>query len=182
MARSTPRLRRPITPAGHTSPKTRVITGRWRTMVVGASPRSVCRQGLNASQISSCGRGCENRSRRDRTRAAQHRQPARERRPVAGLGGCMDCLPVPMLEVPLDRTFIEVGQLQVSACRPTQEATDHVEASPNACRASPSSKDARRSARQAVHREKWLRNFGRWDKWIVCLAAGTVVPANQEKS
>lgn len=30
--------------------------------------------------------------------------------------------------------------------------------------------------------KKWLRNFGRMDKWIVCLTAGTVVPANQEKS
>ncbi len=30
--------------------------------------------------------------------------------------------------------------------------------------------------------QKWLHNFGRWDKWIVCLTAGTVVPANQEKS
>ena len=29
--------------------------------------------------------------------------------------------------------------------------------------------------------EKWLRNFGRWDKWLVRLTAGTVVPANQEK-
>ncbi len=30
--------------------------------------------------------------------------------------------------------------------------------------------------------EKWLRSFGQLDKWIVCLTAGTVVPANQEKS
>ena len=29
--------------------------------------------------------------------------------------------------------------------------------------------------------EKWLRDFGQIDKWIVCLTAGTVVPANQEK-
>ena len=26
--------------------------------------------------------------------------------------------------------------------------------------------------------QKWLRNFGRSDKWIVCLTTGTVVPAN----
>jgi hypothetical protein len=29
--------------------------------------------------------------------------------------------------------------------------------------------------------EKWLHNFGRWDRWIVCLTAGTVVPVNQER-
>ena len=30
--------------------------------------------------------------------------------------------------------------------------------------------------------KKWLHNFGRWDEWIVCLTAGTVVPANQEQT
>lgn len=40
----------------------------------------------------------------------------------------------------------------------------------------------REAVAEARRPEKWLRNFGRWDKWIVCLTAGTVVPANQEHS
>jgi hypothetical protein len=29
--------------------------------------------------------------------------------------------------------------------------------------------------------EKWLHNFRQWDEWNLCLTAGTVVPANQER-
>src|SRR5262245_16309639 len=29
--------------------------------------------------------------------------------------------------------------------------------------------------------EKWLHNFRRCDEWHLCLTAGTVVPANQER-
>jgi hypothetical protein len=30
-------------------------------------------------------------------------------------------------------------------------------------------------------RQKWLHNFGQGDEWNLCLTAGTVVPANQER-
>jgi hypothetical protein len=29
--------------------------------------------------------------------------------------------------------------------------------------------------------KKWLHNFGRCNEWNLCLTAGTVVPANQER-
>ena len=29
--------------------------------------------------------------------------------------------------------------------------------------------------------KKWFRNFAQGDKWIFCLTAGTLVPANQER-
>ena len=34
---------------------------------------------------------------------------------------------------------------------------------------------------QTLSVKKWLHNFGRCDEWNLCLTAGTVVPANQER-
>ena len=32
-----------------------------------------------------------------------------------------------------------------------------------------------------IEAQRWLRNFGRDDKWNFCLTTGTLVPANQER-
>ena len=50
--------------------------------------------------------------RRNRPRLAQHKQQALQRRPVAWLDGL---LPSSVPEVPLDRAFIEIGQLLACA-------------------------------------------------------------------
>ena len=34
---------------------------------------------------------------------------------------------------------------------------------------------------QAIDYKKWLHNFRRCDEWNLCLTAGTIVPANQER-
>ncbi|OKO85512.1 hypothetical protein AC629_07805 [Bradyrhizobium sp. NAS80.1] len=67
--------------------------------------------------------------RRDRAFLAQHRQPSLERGPVTRL----DRLPpASMSEVPLNDLLIEIEQPKATACDPTQEPANHVEATPRA--------------------------------------------------